>query len=167
MPDMAAFDPLNSLCEQDAQVLRALPPSNTRDAVQLLQDLGFNFMRVYVAWQGVMPAPGVVNASYLDQVERLVALLARHNISSILDCHQDVLAPAFCGEGTAAAAAAHRRACHTPPPGVPEFISDSMYHNSSRHPQAFPIPISPTHHSYPIDPATGHPNRRPPLPLPG
>jgi len=30
---MSAFDPLNSLCEQDAQ---------------LLQDLGFNFMRVYV-----------------------------------------------------------------------------------------------------------------------
>ena len=48
-----------------------------------------------------------------------------------------------------------------PASGVPEFISNSMYHNSSRNPQAFPIPISPTHHSYPVDPATHHPNRTP------
>jgi endoglycosylceramidase len=70
----------------------------------MLQDLGFNFMRVYVAWQGVMPSPGVINTTYLDQVEALVALLAAHNIFSILDCHQDVLAPAFCGEGIIGAA---------------------------------------------------------------
>lgn len=69
------------------------------NTLQVLQDLGFNFMRVYVAWQGVMPSPGIINTTYLDQVEALVALLASHNISSILDCHQDVLAPAFCGEG--------------------------------------------------------------------
>jgi endoglycosylceramidase len=74
------------------------------DNLQALQDLGFNFMRVYVAWQGVTPSPGVINTTYLDQVEALVALLSAHNISSILDCHQDVLAPAFCGEGRGAAA---------------------------------------------------------------
>ena len=38
---------------------------------QVLQDLGFNFMRVYVAWQGVMPTLGAINTTYLDQVEQV------------------------------------------------------------------------------------------------
>jgi endoglycosylceramidase len=115
---------------------------------------------MYVAWQGVMPSPGVINTTYLDQVEQLVALLAAHNISSILDCHQDVFAPAFCGEGGAAAGLSPPPPhSPSPPPGAPEFVSDAVYHNSSRKPDAFPIPVSPTHHSYPLDPLTRHPNR--------
>ena len=82
---------------------------------------------------------------------QLVALLAKHNISSILDCHQDVLAPAFCGEGARPLPHTHRDRHATlylmPASGVPEFISNSMYHNSSRSP---PPPLLTSSYNIPL-----------------
>ena len=107
VPDMSAFDPLNSLCEQDAQVLHAglaqfrhLLPHGLLSAhtsvllplfkrAQVLQDLGFNFMRVYVAWQGVMPSLGAINTTYLDQVEQVPV----YKLKPLLNLHTIPLAP--------------------------------------------------------------------------
>ena len=122
-------------------------------------------MRVYVAWQGVMPSPGVINASYLDQVEQLVALLAAHNISSILDCHQDVLAPAFCGEGTVAAAAAAAATaaafhsyslttCQECPSSSATPCTTTAAGIRSRFPSPFPPPTTPTPWTPPLDTPT-------------
>jgi hypothetical protein len=93
---MSAFDPLNSLCEQDAQVLHAgLLSAHTSTLLplfkraQVLQDLGFNFMRVYVAWQGVMPFLGAINITYLDQVEQVPV----YKLKPLLNLHTIPLAP--------------------------------------------------------------------------
>ena len=56
---------------------------------QVLQDLGFNFMRVYVAWQGVMPSLGAINTTYLDQVEQVPV----YKLKPLLNLHTIPLAP--------------------------------------------------------------------------
>ena len=46
----------------------------------------------------MMPdGPGVINTTYLDQIERVVAVLTQYEIYTILDFHQDVLSPRLCG----------------------------------------------------------------------
>lgn len=43
--------------------------------------------------------PSQFNSTYLDQIEKIVALFAKYGIYTILDLHQDVLSPRICGEG--------------------------------------------------------------------
>ena len=59
-------------------------------------------------------------------------------IYTILDCHQDLLSPKFCGEG------------------APDYAA--LYKNSSHHPFDFPIPI-PSLIPFKVDPQTGYPSR--------
>jgi endoglycosylceramidase len=61
---------------------------------------GINVVRVGLMWPGAMPiGPDVYNASYFAQVEKVIDLLWKHRIYSILDLHQDLLSPRLCGEG--------------------------------------------------------------------
>jgi hypothetical protein len=61
---------------------------------------GINVVRVGLMWRGAMPiGPDVYNASYFAQVEKVIDLLWKHGIYSILDLHQDLLSPRLCGEG--------------------------------------------------------------------
>lgn len=83
-PTLHGFDPVHSLSSIDAEALRSW---------------GFNVVRLGVLWQGVMPEPGLVNASYLDAIEAVVSTLAEAGIYTILDAHQDCLGRRFCGEG--------------------------------------------------------------------
>ena len=83
-PTLSGFDPVHSLSRIDAEALRSW---------------GFNIVRLGVLWQGVMPEPGVVNASYLDAIDAVVSTLADSGIYTILDAHQDCLGRRFCGEG--------------------------------------------------------------------
>jgi endoglycosylceramidase len=72
----------------------------TGDDVLQLEQRGMNVVRLGVMWPGAMPeAPGKFNASYFDQVERIVNLLWKREIYTIIDLHQDVLSPRICGEG--------------------------------------------------------------------
>eukprot|EP01047_Picozoa_sp_COSAG01_P096172 COSAG01_NODE_26720_length_705_cov_0.848185_1_plen_218_part_00 len=72
----------------------------TGDDVLELEQRGMNVVRLGVMWPGAMPeAPGKLNASYFDQVERIVDLLWKREIYTIIDLHQDVLSPRICGEG--------------------------------------------------------------------
>jgi endoglycosylceramidase len=69
-----------------------------RDA-DFLADNGFNAVRIGVLFAGVMPAPGVVDPTYLDRVDRVVQLLAARHIWVLLDFHQDDYNEKFTGEG--------------------------------------------------------------------
>ena len=72
----------------------------TDDDARFLVQRGVNVVRIGVMWPGAMPdGPDSFNASYFEQVERVVGLLWSHRVHTILDLHQDVLSPALCGEG--------------------------------------------------------------------
>ncbi len=64
-----------------------------------LQAHGFNSVRLGVLFAGVMPQQGVVDANYLQQVDRAVQLLASRKIWVLLDFHEDMYNEKFFGEG--------------------------------------------------------------------
>lgn len=65
-----------------------------------LESWGFNFIRLGLMWPGVMPESSQqVNTSYLEVIEQLVSNGVSHNILTLLDLHQDLMSPFFCGEG--------------------------------------------------------------------
>jgi len=75
----------NSLCPEDADKLAGW---------------GLNVVRLGVLWAGTHPtARGDVNATYLEQVRKVIDMLEAHNIYTIVDMHQDVLHERTCGEG--------------------------------------------------------------------
>lgn len=81
-PTNTSFDPALSLSAED---------------VTFLVESGFSVVRLYVAWPGVESSKGVYNHTYLDVLSDFVDVLGKAGIYTILDCHQDVLSPKFCG----------------------------------------------------------------------
>jgi endoglycosylceramidase len=69
------------------------------DDAAFLARNGFNAVRVGVIWKAVEPQPGVYDDRYLDRISATVRTLARHNIASLIDFHQDLLNEKFGGEG--------------------------------------------------------------------
>ena len=70
--------------------------------------IGWNAVRLLVSWSRVEPSPGEYDESYLKQVARVVRLLAKHNVYTIIDFHQDAWGPALAarpGEACTAPAA--------------------------------------------------------------
>jgi len=66
-----------------------------------LDSWGMNIVRLGVLWVGVEPKRQQFDDHYLDEIIKLVRLLATKNISVIVDAHQDLLSRKFCGEGAA------------------------------------------------------------------
>lgn len=81
---MDAWDPENSLTDKD---------------IDDLASWGFNLVRLGVMWESVESAPGVYNATYLEEVDKLVTKLGEKGIYTMIDAHQDVMARSVCGEG--------------------------------------------------------------------
>lgn len=70
-----------------------------RDA-DWLAEHGFNSARIGTLWVGVSPdAPGQVRTDYLEAWDRVVQQLAARKIWILFDFHQDLLGPAYQGEG--------------------------------------------------------------------
>lgn len=69
------------------------------DDAALLEEQGFNVVRVGIIYAGLEPAPGQYDVAYLASIQRTVALLASHGIGSLLDMHQDLFGAPFTGEG--------------------------------------------------------------------
>lgn len=84
-----------------------LPPTDHFDAnlsfseqdLQLLNELGQNLIRLGVMWPGVAPTADGFNFTYISAAADLIADASKYNISTLVDCHQDVLSEALCGEG--------------------------------------------------------------------
>ncbi|XP_064387797.1 endoglycoceramidase-like [Halichondria panicea] len=121
-PINATFDPQLSLSSED---------------VTFLKENGFSVVRLYVAWPGLEPSKGSYNSTYLDVLADFVDVLGKAGIYTILDCHQDVWSPKFCGEG------------------APDYAA--LYENRTIKPLQFPTPI-PTLSPFKVDPKTGYPD---------
>ncbi|KAK9704588.1 hypothetical protein K7432_010095 [Basidiobolus ranarum] len=83
-PVIDHFDAAKSFSEEDAR---------------LLSELGINSIRLGVLWAGVEPVRGVYDQKYIDVAHKIIQFCAKYNIYVLIDMHQDVLAPQFCGEG--------------------------------------------------------------------
>jgi len=84
LPSQGEFDVLRSLNDDDIAKLRGW---------------GMNAVRLGVLWSAVTPDEGYRNVTYLAEVKQLITKLAKHNIYTIVDAHQDLLNPFMCGEG--------------------------------------------------------------------
>ncbi|KAJ4461998.1 putative Glycoside hydrolase [Paratrimastix pyriformis] len=83
-PELEGFDAQNSFSEIDAQNLVSW---------------GFNHVRLGVMWPGVQPTSTTTDTEYLNTMGRMIDLLHSYNISTLVDCHQDILSRKLCGEG--------------------------------------------------------------------
>jgi endoglycosylceramidase len=117
------FHGVNAVEKRAPYVLTTTPgrPNSftTADAARIAS-LGFDVVRLGMVWQGLEPGhlgpndprvctPGThrdarqYDASavhaYLDQVARVVALLARYHVYTLLDMHEDIVSSVFGGEG--------------------------------------------------------------------
>ncbi len=80
-----SFDANNSLVEAD---------------YAKLESWGFNMLRLGTMWPAVMhTASGGANLTYLAALQSIVSDAAAHGVYTLLDMHQDLLSPFFCGEG--------------------------------------------------------------------
>ncbi len=70
-PDVPTVEPL---AEQDFADIAAM---------------GFNAVRLVLSWSALEPAPGKVDAAYLERIKQAVAWARQHGIHVVLDMHQD------------------------------------------------------------------------------
>ncbi|MBS1848411.1 MAG: cellulase family glycosylhydrolase [Actinobacteria bacterium] len=68
---------------------------------------GFSVIRLIMSWSRIEPTRGVIDQSYLDQVQSYVSAAAAHGIYAVLDMHQDAWTdtisttdPTTCPPGT-------------------------------------------------------------------
>lgn len=65
------------------------------DTFAAFRNWGFNCVRLGVIWDGLEPAPGVFNESYLQGIDRQVAWARQNDLFVILDMHQDLYSVLF------------------------------------------------------------------------
>jgi len=74
--------------------------SFTTEDMRLLNELGQNIIRLGVMWPGVAPQRGSFNETYIAAAADIIeTAYTDYNISSLVDCHQDVFSESLCGEG--------------------------------------------------------------------
>jgi endoglycosylceramidase len=86
---------------------------------ELMQKVGFTALRLGFMWSGYNPAPGVFNQTYMATIKTIIGQAAAHNVSVILDMHQDCFSSNFCLYD-----------------GVPQWVANK---SAARH--AFPWPL--------------------------
>ncbi len=75
-------------------------PTIYKDDIENLINSGMNVVRLGCMMPGLFPTNSTPSEIYLKQINNISQLLFQHNIYTIIDLHQDVLAPKLCGEGT-------------------------------------------------------------------
>jgi endoglycosylceramidase len=66
---------------------------------QLMEQSGFDVVRLPIAWSRLEPRRGTVDTGYVDEIARTVAMLNRHHLYAILDMHFLDWGPRFGGTG--------------------------------------------------------------------
>jgi endoglycosylceramidase len=69
------------------------------DDARFLAARGFNFVRVGVVFEALMPQPGLIDRDYIEHLATTVSALDRRGIYVLLDFHQDGWGPAVHGNG--------------------------------------------------------------------
>ncbi len=64
-----------------------------------LADNGFDLVRLGVMMTGLMPEPGKVDSTYLDNIAATVSVLGKHHLLVLLDLHQDGWGPSVGSDG--------------------------------------------------------------------
>ena len=86
-------------------MINKLPPHTLSGAgfgeedAAIMQKEGFNGVRVGIIYSAVEPKPGEYDDTYLDDIQKTVAMLHEHGMWSLLDFHQDLWGPVVTGEG--------------------------------------------------------------------
>jgi endoglycosylceramidase len=77
------------------------PPEDVFDEsdVEQIRGWGFNFVRLGAIWAGVEPDRGEFDQAYLDRIRELVALFGEHDISVLVDYHQNLYSHVLGGDG--------------------------------------------------------------------
>jgi endoglycosylceramidase len=114
-------------------------PKLDADMIENMRSFGTTVVRLGVMMPGVFPSNMTANSSYLDVIEGIIDTLHAGGIDTIIDLHQDVLAPKVCGEGT------------------PDWMLDT----SKLHSLAMPRPLALKKSE--LDPETGRPKSCAPL----
>eukprot|EP00050_Salpingoeca_kvevrii_P001294 m.166711 g.166711 ORF g.166711 m.166711 type:complete len:499 (-) comp10338_c0_seq5:67-1563(-) len=65
-------------------------------ALDFLQDLGINFVRLGMMWSGAEPSENQFNASYYAVLDEIVERLAQRGMYTMFDVHQDGMSSYFC-----------------------------------------------------------------------
>ncbi|HYC23822.1 MAG TPA: cellulase family glycosylhydrolase, partial [Candidatus Bathyarchaeia archaeon] len=81
--------------------LEPLPDMVEADAAAMAT-LGFSVLRLPINWSGLEPSQGEVAPAYLDRVQAIVDLMARHGIYTLVDFHQDAFSKEFGEDGAPA-----------------------------------------------------------------
>ncbi len=79
-----------------------LPTPLTAGDVSLMQQQGFDVVRLPISWSLLEPRPGHFSQRYLRRLAALVALCARHHIYVVLDMHTEDFGVAYGGSGAPA-----------------------------------------------------------------
>lgn len=67
--------------------------------MKLLKSLGLNVVRLGFMWPGLEPTRGIYNETYLEVMQKIVALSEQYGIYILLDMHQDAYSRVLCVEG--------------------------------------------------------------------
>lgn len=77
------------------------PPLTSRDA-SIMQEQGFDVVRLPISWSLLEPHPGDFSQPYLAELARAVELCARHHLYVVLDMHTEDFGVAYGGSGAPA-----------------------------------------------------------------
>ena len=67
--------------------------------MKLLKSLGLNVVRLGFMWPGLEPTRGIYNETYMEVMQKIVALSEQCGIYILLDMHQDAYSRVLCVEG--------------------------------------------------------------------
>jgi endoglycosylceramidase len=87
-----------NMVNKDAPYYPAAAGFSDADAAWLA-DNGFRVVRVGVLATGLMPTPGVIDTNYVSQIAATVSDLAKHDVYSLIDFHQDGWGPVVGSDG--------------------------------------------------------------------
>lgn len=73
-----------------------------RAAFDSIRSWGMNVVRLGIFWEGIAPAPGQIDPSYLQQLSQHVALAKKAGLYVLLDMHQDLYSEKYGGDGAPA-----------------------------------------------------------------
>jgi endoglycosylceramidase len=98
------------------------------DDAAFLQRNGFDAVRLGLIYKGVEPNPGAYDDGYLNAIAATEADLARHDVFSQLDFHQDMYNEKFQGEGWPDWAVKDDGIPNTPQAGFPNnyFLNQAL-----------------------------------------
>ncbi|CAF5133343.1 unnamed protein product, partial [Rotaria magnacalcarata] len=97
--------------------------------VAQLSKSGFNVIRLGMMWSGVEPQPQKYNVTYLNTMQKIIALLESNNIFVFLDMHQDVLS--------------NRTGTYD---GIPGWLYDRL--PPPEHPYPWPLQTAPSYENW-------------------